>query len=154
MIKEIKKDLLPLLTSIFNLLNINDKVFEYVDNLPAPNSLKYSYADYFLKLFALTQKETEADFKVNDEMGIENPLKNLSILVDDICKKHNKDINSIRENEKISITDILFFNEFNFKTIKDLKNTDKLNVIEILLVVVHPTFLSLIIFLYDNNNWL
>ena len=140
-IKEIKKDLLPLLTSIFNLLNINDKVFEYVDNLPAPNSLKYSYADYFLKLFALTQKETEADFKVNDEMGIENPLKNLSILVDDICKKHNKDINSIRENEKISITDILFFNEFNFKTIKDLKNTDKLNVIE--MTITYCTLKSL-----------
>ena len=39
-------------------------------------------------------------------------------------------MNSIKENTKITITESLYFNDFSFKTIKDIKNTDKLSVIE------------------------
>ena len=128
--KETNKDILPLLTSIFNLLNVNEMIFTYMDNLPAPNSLKYSYVDYLLKLFELTEKQTKEAFDVNDEMGIKNPLKELSNLINEVCKKNNKDLNSIKENTKITITESLYFNDFSFKTIKDIKNTDKLSVIE------------------------
>ncbi len=129
--KETNKDLLPLLTSIYNLVNVNDMIFTYMDNLPAPNSLKYSYLDYLLKLFILTEKQTQEAFNVNDEMGIKNPLKEISTLINDIYKKNNKDINIIKENtNKINIDDSLYFNDFNFETKKNVGNTDKLSVIE------------------------
>ena len=128
--KETNKDIVPLLTTIFNLLNVNEMIFTYMDNLPAPNSLKYSYVDYLLKLFVLTEKQTKEAFDVNDEMGIKNPLKELANLINELCKKNNKDLNSIRENTKIFITESLYFTDFSFKTIKDIKNTDKLSVIE------------------------
>jgi hypothetical protein len=127
--KETNKNIIPLLLSIFNLLNINVKIFEYMDKLPAPNSLKYSLVDYLLKLFILTEKQTEAEFSVNEEMGIKNPLKELSTLVNDICKKNNKDITLIKENEKININGSLYFNEFSFEA-QDIKTKDKLKVIE------------------------
>ena len=127
--KETNKNIIPLLQSIFNLLNINSKIFEYMDKLPAPNSLKYSFVDYILKLFALTEKQTEAEFSVNDEMGIKNPLKDLSTLVNEVCKKNNKDLNSIKENEKIKVNGSLYFNEFSFDT-REAKTNPKLIVLE------------------------
>lgn len=127
--KETNKNIIPLLSTIFNLLNINNRIFKYMDMLPAPNSLKYSFVDYLLKLFILTEKQTEAEFSVNDEMGIKNPLKELSTLINDVCKKNNKDLSLIKENEKIKINGSLYFNEFSFET-KDFKKVDKLNVIE------------------------
>jgi hypothetical protein len=127
--KETNKNIIPLLSSIFNLLNIHAKIFEYMDKLPAPNSLKYSFVDYLLKLFILTEKQTEAEFKVNDEMGKKNPLKELSTLVNDVCKKNNKDISLIKENEKININGSLYFSEFSFEA-KEFKTKDKLTVIE------------------------
>ena len=127
--KETNKNIIPLLSSIFNLLNIHVKIFEYMDKLPAPNSLKYSFVDYLLKLFILTEKQTEAEFKVNDEMGKKNPLKELSTLVNDVCKKNNKDISLIKENEKININGSLYFSEFSFEA-KEFKTKDKLTVIE------------------------
>jgi hypothetical protein len=129
--KETNKDILPLLTSIFNLLNVNEMIFTYVDNLPAPNSLKYSYVDYLLKLFILTEKETEAAFNVHDEMGIDNPLKELANLINDICKKNNKDINIIKENDtKINIKDSLYFKDFSCQAVKNVGGTEKLSIIE------------------------
>ena len=129
--KETNKDILPLLTSIFNLLNVNEMIFTYVDNLPAPNSLKYSYVDYLLKLFILTEKETEAAFNVHDEMGINNPLKELANLINDVCKKNNKDINLIKENDtKINIKDSLYFKDFSCQVIKNVGGTEKLSIIE------------------------
>ena len=128
--KETKKEAIPLLISIFNLLNINNMVLTYVDNLPAPNSAKYSYLDYLLKLFTLIEKENESEYKVYEEMGKKNILKELTNLVNDICKKYKKDLNSIRENEKICIFDSLYFCDFSFNTIKDIKNTEKVTVFE------------------------
>ena len=128
--KETNKDEIPLLTSIFNLLNINNMIFTYMDNLPAPNSAKYSYLDYLLKLFVLIEKQNESEFKIYEEMGRKNPIKDLSDLVNDICKKNNKDLNIIRENQKICITDSLYFNDFSFNAIKDIKNTEKVTVFE------------------------
>ena len=127
--KETNKNIIPLLQSIFNLLDINNKIFEYMDKLPAPNSLKYSFLDYLLKLFILTEKQTEAEFSVNDEMGIKNPLKELSDLINDICKKNNKDLTLIKENEKIKINGSLYFNEFSFEA-QEFKTINKLTVIE------------------------
>lgn len=100
-----------------------------MDKLPAPNSLKYSFLDYLLKLFILTEKQTEAEFSVNDEMGIKNPLKELSDLINDICKKNNKDLTLIKENEKIKINGSLYFNEFSFEA-QEFKTINKLTVIE------------------------
>ena len=97
-----------------------------MDKLPAPNSLKYSLVDYLLKLFILTEKQTEAEFSVNEEIGIKNPLKELSTLVNDFCKKNNKDITLIKENEKININGSLYFNEFSFEA-QDIKTKGKLN---------------------------
>ena len=127
---DIDKDAIPLLFSLFNLININYMVYTYLDNLPAPNSTEYSYLDFYLKLFSLTEIVTENEFKVNDEMGIKNPLKELSNLVNDICKKYNKDLNAIKENTNINITEKLYFSEFSFNTIKDIKNTEKVTVFE------------------------
>jgi hypothetical protein len=100
-----------------------------MDKLPAPNSLKYSFLDYLLKLFILTEKQTEAEFSVNDEMGIKNPLKELSDFINDICKKNNKDLTLIKENEKIKINGSLYFNEFSFEA-QEFKTINKLTVIE------------------------
>ena len=42
---------MKLLRSLFNLLNINKLVFDYIDKLPSPNSSKYSFVDYCLKIY-------------------------------------------------------------------------------------------------------
>ena len=128
--KETNRDAIPLLLSIFNLLDVNQMVFTYMDNLPASNSAKYSYLDYLLKLFTLTEKQTEAEFKQYDEMEVKNPLKELSNLVNDVCKKNNKNLEEIRENNKINIDNLLYFSEFSFETIKEINNTEKVKVLE------------------------
>ena len=128
--RDLNRDAIPLLSSLFNLININNMVFTYMDNLPAPNSTKYSYLDFCLKLFSLTEVVTKDEFKVNEEMGMNNPLKELSNLVNDICTKNNKDLNAIKENSKINITESIYISEFSFDTIKDIKNTEKVAVYE------------------------
>ena len=62
-------------------------------------------------------------------MGIKIPLKELSTLVNDFCKKNNKDITLIKENEIININGSLYFNEFSFEA-QDIKTKDKLNVMK------------------------
>ena len=93
--QNIDKDIIKLLNLIFDLLNINNLVFNYVDNLPAPNSLKYSYVDYLLTFYLTNKEELE---KIKHD---EKTLNKLSESYNDIIKKYNK-INL----DNISIKDI------------------------------------------------
>ena len=127
--KEINREIIPLLLAIFNLLDVNHMIFTYMDNLPAPNSLKYSYLDYILKIFLLTEKQMEEESKAIDEIGAKNPIKELSIFVNDICKKYNKNLEEFKENNKIDINNSLYFNEFSFDIIKDI-NVQNVSVYE------------------------
>ena len=52
-INDKKEESLRLLRSLFNLLNINKLVFDYIDKLSSPNSSKYSFVDYCLKIYFL-----------------------------------------------------------------------------------------------------
>ena len=125
--KERNKEALPLLNAIFNLFNINKTVFDYIDKLPAPNSFKYSFVDYCIKLYLLFHKETEAESEVRDEMELDNPYKKFDSFVNEICKKYNKDINIIKNNDIIDIDNLLYFPEFFFEKIDNKNLPQKIN---------------------------
>ena len=118
--KETNREAIPLLLAVFNLLDINQIIFTYMDNLPAPNSAKYSYLDYLLKLFLLTEKQMEEESKAIDDIGAENPMKNLSNLVNNLCKKYNKNLEEIKENNRIDINNSLYFSDFSFDIVKEI----------------------------------
>ena len=111
---EINKDMIILLITLFDLITINDFVFNYVDNLPSPNSFKYSYVDYIIKLFLSYQNE----LKKIDETAI-NKLSDAFIL---IFQKHNK-----KDLDDISVYDELYFSNFSY----ELKNNEKLDLYEV-----------------------
>ena len=52
---------MKLLRSLFNLLNINKLVFDYIDKLPSPNSSKYSFVDYCLKIYFFENLNNRVD---------------------------------------------------------------------------------------------
>ena len=130
--KETNREAIPLLLAIFNLLDINDIIFNYMDNLHAPNSTKYSYLDYLLKLFLLTEKQMEEESKAIEDIGAENPMKNLSNLVHDLCKKNNKNLEEIKENNRIDINNFLYFSDFSFDIIKEI-NVPNITVYEMII---------------------
>ena len=111
---EINKDMIILLITLFDLITINDFVFNYVDNLPSPNSFKYSYVDYIIKLFLSYQNE----LKKIDETAI-NKLSDAFIL---IFQKHNK-----KDLDDISVYDELYFSNFSY----ELKNNEKIDIYEV-----------------------
>ena len=110
----IDKETITLFNLIFDLLNINDLVFNYIDNLPAPNSLKYSYVDYILKLFISNKAELE---KLD-----EKKVHKLSEACNNIIKKYNK--NNL---DNFSINDELYFSDFTY----ELKNNEKIDLYEV-----------------------
>ena len=72
---------MKLLRSLFNLLNINKLVFDYIDKLPSPNSSKYSFVGYCLKIYFLIKNNTEDDWKT--EIG--NLNNEVDVLFTQIC---------------------------------------------------------------------
>ena len=118
---------MDLLKALFNLFNINKTVFDYINKLPAPNSYKYSFIDYCIKLYLLVFKDLESESKVMDEMEMDNPYKEFEKLVNEICSKNNKDINSIKNNDKICLDNSIYFNQFSYQYIKDVKFPDKVS---------------------------
>ena len=127
------RESLPYLSAFFNFLSINEEVFAYVNNLPAPNSLKYSYIDYFIKLFFLIEKNEEEYYKEVDEMGMKNELKELSTLISDLCKKNNKDLDLIKKNDDIIYFDYgLYFDAFSYTPVEKIKNlnSEKIKICE------------------------
>ena len=74
---------MKLLRALFNLLNINKLVFDYIDKLPSPNSSKYSFVDYCLKIYFLFKNNTENDWKT--EIG--NLNNEVDVLFTQICWK-------------------------------------------------------------------
>jgi len=125
--KEKNKETLDLLKALFNLFNINKTVFDYINKLPAPNSYKYSFIDYCIKLYLLVFKDLESESKVMDEMEMDNPYKEFEKLVNEICSKNNKDINTIKNNDKICLDNSIYFNQFSYQYIKDVKFPDKVS---------------------------
>ena len=125
--KERNKEALDLLKALFNLFNINKTVFDYINKLPAPNSYKYSFIDYCIKLYLLVFKDLEGESKVMDEMEMDNPYKEFDKLVNEICSKNNKDINSVKNNDKICLDNVIYFNQFSYQYIKDVKFPDKVS---------------------------
>ena len=72
---------MKLLRSLFNLLNINKLVFDYIDKLPSPNLSKYSFVGYCLKIYFLIKNNTEDDWKT--EIG--NLNNEVDVLFTQIC---------------------------------------------------------------------
>ena len=141
--KEKNKDTVYLLRALFSLFNINPTVFNYLDKLPSPNSLKYSFVDYCIKLYTLVFKELEAEYMVFEELKMGNPYKELEIIINDICSKNNKDINSIKINDKICLDNIIYFTEFNYDYIKNVKYPDKVDAFQIKLNYISTKNLNL-----------
>ena len=134
--KEKNKEALPLIKAIFNLFNINKTVFDYIDKLPAPNSFKYSFVDYCLKLYTLIQKELEAESNVMDEMEMNNPYKEYDNIVNEMCSKYNKDITLIKFNDAICIDNSIYFPEFYCEKIKEVKYPNQVSVFQLKLFYV------------------
>ena len=104
---EINKDTAKLLNLFFDLMNINDMIYNYINNLPAPNSFKYSYADYILKYYIVNKEELE---KLENDGSIMNKLSN----------SYNNIINNYKINNldnNISISDKLYFSDFSYELI-------------------------------------
>ena len=118
--KEEKKEVLNLLKPLFNLFYINKTVFDYLDNLPAPNSFKYSFVDYYIKLFLSIEKDI-AENNNRDELN--------SLLIE-ICSKYKKDLESIKNNFKIDLDNSLHFHEFFFNTINKIELPEKMRLIK------------------------
>ena len=118
--KDNKKESLSLLKPLFNLLNVNKIVFDYMYKLPAPNSFKYSFVDYYFKLYFLIENEIEdKDLK-----------KELDDLLNEICSKYNKNINSIKNNEEIDIDNSLNFIELLFYKINNITYPEKVKLFQ------------------------
>ena len=130
---ETNRNMIPLLNSFFTLVNINELVFNYINNLPAFNNLTYSYFYFMVKLFTLTYKENEVSFSINDDMGLKNPLKELLNLVHEVCTKNNVDYNLIENDNKIKPGNSLYFNDFYFNEIQYEKTKNKIQPIEMIL---------------------
>ena len=107
---EKKKESLEILKPLFNLFNLNNISFDYINKLPAPNSYKFSFVDYYIKLYLLKEKEIE-DKELNKE---------LNVLMNEICSKYNKDINNIKNSDIIDLDNSLDFHEINLKTVNDI----------------------------------
>ena len=114
-VEKINKEILKIIYLLFDLLNMNELVFYYVDKLPAPNSLKYSLVDYILKFYLLNKEELE---KIeHDKIA----LNKLSITYNDIIKRYNK--NNL---DDVSIENKLFFADFGY----ELKNNENIELYE------------------------
>ena len=118
--KEKNKEFLIFILPLFNLFNINKLVYDYINKLPAPNSYKYSFIDYYIKLYFTIEKEFD-DEKFNEY------LNNLII---EICTKYNKDINAIKTNEQINIENALHFHELYFNSVNIIPLPDNLRLIQ------------------------
>ena len=118
--KEANKETLDILKSLFNLINLNQIVFDYINKLPAPNTLKYSFVDYCIKLYVSLKKDLE------QYSEIFYSLKEIDSLVTEISTKYKKDINAIKNNDNINIDYSLYFNEFFFNQINNIKIPDKI----------------------------
>ena len=114
-INDKKEESLRLLRSLFNLFNINKLVFDYIDKLPSPNSSKYSFVDYCLKIYFLLKNNTEDDWKTE----IENLNNEVDVLVAQICSKYNKDLDNIKNNNQINIDNSIYFFDCSFNLIKE-----------------------------------
>ena len=124
--KEKNKEAFNLLKALFNLFNINKTVFAYIDKLPAPNSFKYSFIDYVIKLYIFVMKDLESESLVRDELEMDNPYKEFEKFVNEVCSKNNKDINSIKNNDKICLDNSIYFNQFSYQYIQNVKFPEKL----------------------------
>ena len=124
--KEDKKEALNLLKPLYILFNINKTVFNYLDNISAPNSFKYSFVDYYIKLFFSIEKDIA-----------ENNLRNeLNSLLKEISSKYNKDLDSIKNNFKIDLDNSLHFHEFFFNTIHNIELPEKMKLIKAKLLYI------------------
>ena len=119
--KEKNKEALDLLKSLFNLFNTNKIVFDYLNKLPSPNSFKYSFIDYCIKLYTLVLKDLESESKTMDELEMENPYKKFEKLVNEICLKNKKDIKNIENNDKICFDNLMYLSNLTVKSIENLQ---------------------------------
>jgi hypothetical protein len=108
------------LKPLFGLFNTNNFVFNYINKLPAPNSFKYSFIDYCIKIFLSLEREIE-----EDELK-----KELNNLLNEICFKNKKDLNFINNSDLIDLYNCLHFNEFLFHSIKNLSIPEKVRFYE------------------------
>ena len=121
---ESNKETLEMLKSLFNLMNLDQTVFDYINQLPAPNTLKYSFVDYCIKLYFSLKKDLKQYSEVFDS------LKELDSLIAEITTKYKKDINNIEKNDNINIDNSLCFKEFFFNQIKNIQIPDKIKLFQ------------------------
>ena len=118
--KEKNKEFIIFIFPLLNLFNLNKLVFDYLNKLPAPNSFKYSFVDYYMKLY----------FSIEKEIDDEKLEKDYNNLITEIFSKNNKDINTIKNNEQIDIENSLHFHELYFNTISNLTLPEKVKLFQ------------------------
>ena len=123
--KEKNKEAFDLIKSLFNLLNTNKIVFDYLNKLPAPNSFKYSFIDYCIKLYSLVIKDLESESKTLDELEMDNPYKKFEELVNEICSKNSKDIKIIENDNQINCENLMYLTNLTVKNIENIQLPNK-----------------------------
>ena len=118
--KEKNKEFIIFIFPLLNLFNLNKLVFDYLNKLPSPNSSKYSFFDYYMKLY----------FSIEKEIDDEKLEKDYNNLITEIFSKNNKDINTIKNNEQIDIENSLHFHELYFNTISNLTLPEKVKLFQ------------------------
>ena len=118
--KEINEDTIPLLFNIFKLLNNFDDIYEYINKLPAPNSHKYTYLKYLIKLYIETRDKINSkdnnikyDKKIYDE---------LNTIMQDFCKKYNINLEDIKNDNNICIRKYMCIYRYEAQLITSIPN--------------------------------
>jgi hypothetical protein len=118
--KTIDEEIVPILTKIFEMLCNHQDIYEYINKLPAPNSYSYSYLNYLLKLYIETvDKQKNNSDNIKFDMQLFEKLNNI---ISDLCKKHNINLDTIKNDNNISIRNYMFIHDIEYIVISELKD--------------------------------
>ena len=130
--KEINKANLPLIKALYNLFNINKIVYDYIDNLPAPNTFKNSFIDYVFQFYSEIKITIEAESNVMDELEQYNPYKEYEKLINEVNQKYKTE----KKINKYTVDNGLYFPEFFYEKINDSNIPDKISLYQMKLLYI------------------
>ena len=130
--KEINKANLPLIKALYNLFNINKIVYDYIDNLPAPNTFKSSFIDYVFQFYSEIKITIEAESNVMDELEQYNPYKEYEKLINEVNQKYKTE----KKINKYTVDNGLYFPEFFYEKINNSNIPDKISLYQMKLLYI------------------
>ena len=130
--KEISKVNLPLIRALYNLFKINKIVFDYIDNLPAPNTFKNSFIDYCNQLYSEIKIVIEPESKTMDELEQYNPYKEYEKLINEVNQKYKTEKKIL----KYTVDNSLYFPEFFYEKIDEKNIPEKISLYQIKLLYI------------------